>query len=110
MITTPDKWIIISISKQEYNTIYKVFASWAGGYLNGDSWQLNSGIKEIKRVEDNYIITGFSGSQYVCGVNQYGIIGNHNQLVLENIKSKAEQNDWEIKELSRDYQFENLLS
>ena len=35
---TPDKWVLVKISGNESPPVYKVFACWAGGYLDGDSW------------------------------------------------------------------------
>ena len=62
---TPDKWVIIKIgSGSESN--FKVFGSWAGGYLDGDRWRLNSGITKIEEDQDNYYFYGWSGSCYQC--------------------------------------------
>ena len=38
----PDNWIIVELPN---NTGYKILAGWSGGYLHGNSWRLNSGIK-----------------------------------------------------------------
>lgn len=65
MIYTPDGYAVIRI--QTYGSddfIMKVFGSWSGGYLSGDSWRLNSGIIDIKDEGDYYLVTGFSGNQY----------------------------------------------
>ena len=43
---TPDKWVIIKIGSDSESS-FKVFGSWAGGYLDGDRWRLNSGITKI---------------------------------------------------------------
>ena len=61
----PDNWIILKIEVQE-ETYYKVLAGWSGGYLDGDSWKLNSGIVEVKETDDYYDIIGHSGSVYRC--------------------------------------------
>jgi len=47
----PDSWVIIKITVPDQKTIYKVLGGWSGGYLDGDSWQLNSGIAKVKRTE-----------------------------------------------------------
>lgn len=65
MIYTPDGYAVIRL--QTYGSddfIMKVFGSWCGGYLSGDSWRLNSGIIDIKDEGDSYLVTGFSGNQY----------------------------------------------
>ena len=42
----------------------KLFASWSAGYLDGDSWRLNSGTEVIIEEQNNYFFYGFSGSIY----------------------------------------------
>lgn len=71
---TPDKWIIIKITYENKEILYKVFATWYGGYLGSDSWRMNSGIKDIEiPLEDTYIdFIGHSGSKYRCQDGCYG--------------------------------------
>ena len=38
---TPESWVMLKITIDGQEPYYKVFGSWAGGYLNGDHWQLN---------------------------------------------------------------------
>lgn len=73
---TPDKWLVVKITSSS-GSIDKVFANWYGGYLNGDSWKLSSGITETVEFEDRFEYTNYSGSLYICykgreGVNNYG--------------------------------------
>lgn len=70
----PDRWVMLKIS-HENNCVYKVLASWYGGYLGGDSWKLNSGVTSIKTDGDYYLFTGSSGSVYKCNRYQYGMSG-----------------------------------
>jgi hypothetical protein len=67
----PDKWIIIEISSAE-DSVRKVFATWSGGYLDGDSWRLSSGITKVEDKGDWYLFHNESGSIYQCYKNQYG--------------------------------------
>ena len=63
----PDSWVIIKIDNPEYEKIYyKVLGGWSGGYLDGDSWRMNSGITKIERDGDYYLFHGISGSTYKC--------------------------------------------
>jgi len=62
----PDNWVLIDIITPE-ETIRKVFAGWAGGWTEGDSWKLSSGTEKV--VEVNEHITDYiqySGSIYSC--------------------------------------------
>lgn len=66
----PDNWVILKVQPDEYTApFYRVLAGWSGGYLDGDSWRLNSGIDEIKEDGDYYLFIGASGSTYKCHKN-----------------------------------------
>jgi hypothetical protein len=82
---TPDRWVVIKIGDEN---LYKVFASWYGGYGGSDSWKLNSGITSVAFENDVYYFNGSSGSVYEChkscyGTNMYGM------SVLSNMIDKA---------------------
>ena len=91
----PDKWVVIGITKKG-QTVYKIFGSWAGGYLDGDSWKLNSGIESLTEDEDNYYFKGYSGSVYKCNKNHYGIATSYSQSVLENFQRVALEGNMKI--------------
>jgi len=62
----PDSWVLIKVSGVEENPFYKVLAGWSGGYLDGDSWRMNSGIDKIEDDGDYWNFVGASGSVYRC--------------------------------------------
>lgn len=100
-IYTPDKWVILKM-KYEDEVLYKVFASWYGGYSNSDSWQLNSGIVSVELDEDGfYNFTGYSGSVYCCHKDCYGVT-NYSDGVLDNIRKRFRS---EITILDEDVNF-----
>ena len=68
----PDSWVVIKMTTKN-ETFYKVLGGWSGGYLNGDSWRLNSGVEKIERVEDKLHFYGASGSVYICDPKSYGL-------------------------------------
>lgn len=61
----PDKWVILEIINGD-ERILKVLGGWNGGYLDGDSWRVNSGITSVEDMEDHYLFHGYSGSTYKC--------------------------------------------
>ena len=63
----PKRWVILKLPN-----CYKVYGTWAGGYLNGDRWKLNSGIEKVQQDKDFYYFIGFSGSCYKCHKKGYG--------------------------------------
>lgn len=94
----PERWVILNIN----NGYYKVFGSWTGGYLYGDRWRLNSGIKKVEQDENFYYIFGLSGSCYKCHKKGYGISNQYGVGILEKILKESEgkiklmenQKDW----------------
>lgn len=70
----PDSFVVLKMTKKD-QTFYKVLGGWAGGYLNGDSWRLNSGIEKCEYDVDNdkWRFHGSSGSVYAVNPESYGI-------------------------------------
>jgi hypothetical protein len=64
----PDVWVVVKFSGEDVpdGEMYKILAGWYGGFTQGDSWKLNSGIIKITEDGSNYYIDGYSGSTYVC--------------------------------------------
>lgn len=69
---TPNRWVVLEANNGK-EIINKVFAGWYGGYLDGDSWKLNSGNVKEEEFDDRWEFTGYSGSVYVCYKNAYGM-------------------------------------
>lgn len=98
MPETPERWVIIKLP----NDNYKVFGTWAGGYLDRDIWKLNSGISKVEQDENFYYFIGFSGSCYKCHKKGYGIatsylLGVLNKIIERgngHIKLMEDADDW----------------
>lgn len=96
----PQRWVILKLA----DNYYKVFGTWTGGYLTGDRWKLNSGIKGVEQDDDYYYFIGFSGTCYKCHKKAYGVASYYGFDVLNEIikKSKGEielmedESDWSI--------------
>ena len=87
---TPDKWLVVKIEGGKFPLTYKVFANWHGGYLDGDSWKLNSGITKVTKEGNFYLFKGYSGSVYSCNENRYGAT-MYGYGVLQNIIEKSKE-------------------
>lgn len=85
---TPDGWMLLKVSGTNGNIHYRVFGSWSGGYLDGDSWRINSGITKVERDGTDYLFHGASGSVYRCRENSYGRITAYNHGVLDDYEKK----------------------
>lgn len=69
----PDRWMLVKIEREEKEPIYKVLGTWFGGYLNGDSWKMNSGVTKVRDLEEVLVFVGYTGSEYVCRKDAYGL-------------------------------------
>lgn len=52
MIYHPDTWVVIKINGDDPH--YRVLGGWNGGFLNGTSWRMNSGIISVSESGDSY--------------------------------------------------------
>ncbi len=103
---TPDRWTVIRIQAPT-GVIYKVFASWSGGYAGSDSWKLNSGIVRATWADPYWEFDGSSGSVYRCHADSYGTNGYGN-TVLSNLIDKAQDQGINIDVLSRDTAWDRI--
>lgn len=88
---TPDHWVVVKITAPK-QTLYKVFASWSGGYGGSDSWKLNSGITRAELVGDRWEFDGSSGSVYSCYKDSYGTNGYGSRVLQQIIDQAPSQN------------------
>lgn len=67
----PDSWVKLRVEREGEPTEYKILGGTSGGYLDGDSWRINSGVERESRGEDENGVMftdyyGYSGSVYRC--------------------------------------------
>jgi len=74
----PDNWVVVKMSGDDPH--YRVLAGWSGGYLDGDSWRMNSGITSVEDAGDQYNFYGSSGSCYSCGKGSYTLRMNNGNI------------------------------
>jgi hypothetical protein len=99
---TPDRWILIQIESAKVGKITKILSGWYGGYLNGDSWRLSSGVTKIEEKDTHYLIHNESGSIYTCYKNNEGVSGLTGNI-LYNWQEQAKDRDGvTVKEISID--------
>jgi hypothetical protein len=102
-VYNPEEWMLVRITGTHPH--YRVFGSWRGGYLNGDSWRLNSGIVSVNRsAEDNDIleIHGHTGSIYEVHTSTYGIRSPYNRGELDGLVERSGNNAFVIEDISID--------
>ena len=84
----PDGWVVVKIDTEK-ETFYKIFGSWRGGYLDGDSWRMNSGVVRCEKEGKIYKFYGHSGSCYACHESGYRRLGPYNEGVLQRYVDRA---------------------
>lgn len=83
MVYNPDTWELVWVKGDTPH--WRVFGSWSGGYLDGDSWRLNSGITKVEESDTHYRFIGESGSVYECHKDAYGVRSPYNSSILAQI-------------------------
>jgi hypothetical protein len=86
----PDRWEIVNAKLDELN-LNKVLGSWYGGFANGDSWRLSSGITDIIENDNHYEIHNESGSVYICYKKSQGMSAYTAQVYLDFKEKLKEQ-------------------
>jgi hypothetical protein len=84
---TPDQWQIVKITGTDPH--YRVFGSWSGGYLDGDSWRLNSGITSVSEDDEWFYFYGYTGSVYQCRKESYGVRSAYNAAIIKDYCDKS---------------------
>ena len=87
---TPEEWVLVKVNNESPH--YRVFGSWRGGYISGDSWRMNSGVTSVEKDEEYFIFHGASSSIYKCHEKCYGISSLYNGSVLSDYKDTLGDN------------------
>jgi len=88
----PDNWVVVELPEPNKGE-YKVIGGWSGGYLDGDYWRVNSGIKDIEVFDDYYIVHGYSSSTYKLFKDREGLRMNLMLIFDKMIDEGALQED-----------------
>ena len=66
---TCDNWVVVKMKGDDPH--YRLLVGTSGGYLDGDSWRMNSGITGVEKQAHLYGFYGSSGSVYWCHQGSY---------------------------------------
>ena len=105
---TPDKWVVLEL-KNEGTTMYKVFGSWPGGYLDGDREKGENYEVAVEEDDDYYYFIGYTGSCCKCHKESYGVMTTC-QSLLDMFIDKANVMGASINVLLDDTNFMELLN
>lgn len=103
---SPDRWLVVRIVTPK-ERLYKVFATWSGGYTGSDSWKMNSGITQARLVNDHWEFSGYSGSVYSCHKDAYGTNG-YGGNVLQTFIDQAPSQDATIEVMPESTDWDTL--
>lgn len=95
MIHKPHGWVILKFTNED-DVFFKIFASWRGGYLDGDSWRLSSGSNESPVLSDcgkYWVWSQESGSCYHLSIEGEDGYSYYTAQILANIILQSGEND-----------------
>lgn len=101
MVVKPQGWVILKFSTPA-DIYYKVFSSWRGGYLDGDSWRLSSGSDKPPTLSEcgNYWIwMQESGSCYHLPLHGEGGTSVYSENALKNILNSGQSYNTDIQQV-----------
>lgn len=116
----PSRYLIVKITTKENEIFYKIFATFYGGYTDGDSYRFSSRIEYYTEIERNvtilndtrkckeYLFKNHSGSIYSCIDGTEGASG-WSSGVLEYYKKKVEESGHSLEILSKDQWKKELI-
>ena len=104
----PDAWVIVELDSAEHGKIYKVLAGWYGGYTQGNSWKLSSGIESVASDDKTYTMPQSSGSTYVCHHVAERMTSLTATMFADFVKQAEEAGTFRIKVIEME-EFLNLL-
>lgn len=100
---TPDTWVVLEFMTPSMTTpLRKVFAGWYGGFAGANSWQLNSGITNVRLADGWWEFDGYSGSVYRCHPDAYHMSSLMQDVLSKWLKQADERGDTQIRILSID--------
>ena len=101
MTYTPDNWVVIKYKYKDEPAHYRILAGTSGGYLDSDTWRINSGIVRVEETEHSFLFYGASGSCYECIKTAYCIRRNNSGIWIHlkeselfDVELMPEDTDW----------------
>lgn len=95
----PDNWVVLKIKGDDPH--YRLLVGWSGGYTQGSSWRLNSGITNVQTDGDYLLFYGSSGSCYKCHKNMNEVkmniaptLAQLQKLHGDKVELMGEETDW----------------
>jgi len=67
---SPDCWVVVEITDKE-TKVFRILASWYGGFAGPNSWKLGSTIERVIKHEHFFEFENSSGSTYYCQPGVY---------------------------------------
>lgn len=95
MTYNPDNWVVVKCPTDGH---MRVLAGWSGGYTQGDSWRINSGVTKCEETEDTFEFYGSSGSVYSCSKGSYTLRMNNASVWYQ-----LEELGWELMDEDNDW-------
>jgi hypothetical protein len=95
-------WVILKYTVGNEKVYYRIFASWRGGYLNGDSWRVSSGSEQLPQLSScgkYWLWPQMSDSCYELPINEEGGYTSYTGAILSSIISRTGEDDTIIERI-----------
>jgi hypothetical protein len=104
----PDRWVVLKLPVG-----YKVLGGWAGGYLDGSSWRLNSGITRVEKKldwkdDEYFVFYGHTGSEYWCHPEMYGFLPVSAGVYAEMTENNLDDSELVVEVMPADTDWMNM--
>jgi hypothetical protein len=93
-IYRPDGWVILKFTPENEESFYRIFGTWRGGFVNGDTWRLSSGSIEPPTLSECglfWVWAQDSGSTYELAINEEDGCTLFTKSALANIVEKSSE-------------------
>ena len=91
----PDNWVVVKCPSDGH---MRVLGGWSGGFTQGNSWRMNSGITRVEGADEHWFFYGSSGSVYRCNKRTY-MLKMNNASVWGQLKELG----WELMDEDTDW-------
>lgn len=95
----PDNWVVIHMKGDDPH--YRILSGVSGGYTQGSSWRMNSGIVRVTEDDHYFYFYGASGSCYQCHKEAYCLRMNNSYVWTslqerhgDKVEMMSEETDW----------------
>jgi hypothetical protein len=89
---TPDYWVVLKVHLNSDVLHYRILAGWVGGFAEGHSWKISSGIESVSHSDGMFTFPQTSGSIYRC-YEHCERLNSYMSSIFDNYKKDTEEGE-----------------